>query len=158
MLQLIDPTQPIEWIHPADRLAPKGDKESADSFARRKAEWNPTVFGFLPMTEGDNRKFRAAILEGVEFKDELARVRHIMVETFLQRCLWIRNVQIPGLALELTAGEGGAAPTTVVTSREHKTRFLDTLPIEMWPAIYEALNNVSKLTEGQRGNSGAPSA
>lgn len=153
MIELVDPTIAIEWVHPFDRLKPRPEKMSAEEYEKTiRAKHNPTVLGILPMTEGVNRVMRAAITEGQEFKNDNERVRHIMVETFLRQVQYIRNVSIPGVQVSATEFKAGGKPEVVLKDNAHKLRFLDVLPIDYWPDIFEAINSYTALKAGQLGN------
>lgn len=127
LLPLIDPTQAIRWTHPVEKGAPEDQK---------------VRFWIRPLTQGESRRLSAIVeSEAGEAKGGGVAFRNYALNLFLAQVERIENVRYPG----------GGDPVTVET-RDAKMYFLDHLPLEMWPAIYAAIEKYSALQEGTEKN------
>jgi hypothetical protein len=121
VMRLIDPEQPIRWIHP----------EEMDSD-------NPTVFHLLPITEGVWRKIRALSPTRVDTGGAIIDEDGIRQEMFLRQVVAIENVTWPD-------GKNVAK----IEGRDAVAKFYDHMEPRYAEAIYIAIQNTGKLKEGE---------
>jgi hypothetical protein len=129
-MRLIDPDKGIPWIHPDER-----GQEGA------------TTFHIVPLSEGQSRRLMAA---HQNIKDGGAP--QIDIDKFLGD-LYLKNV----VRIDNVLWPGSTAPV-MITSVEDRLRFLECVPAGFMGAIYAAIQNLSKLDEGEVKNSDGSSA
>lgn len=122
-IRLIDPSQPISWVHPSER-----------------GKDNPTVFKIVALTEGRARALRAQYIMGPDNKTP--DINGFKMSMFLECVKAIENVTMPG----------DVVPRTI-NAPEDIRLFLDCLPVELVSPIYEAIQNITELDEGTLKNS-----
>lgn len=121
VMRLIDPEQPIRWIHPIERDNPA----------------HATVFCIVPLSEGVARKIKAAHPTRITNAGATMNEDVIRRDVFLSQVVRIDNVQWPG------------SPETVsITSVEDREHFFDSMPAQYGAAIYAAIQNTGDLDRG----------
>lgn len=131
MLTLVDPNEPILWIHP-DEYDKNGEPIPG-----------ATVFHIRPLTELASRKIKAAFPTRVKDGEVILNTEAIMQAVFIDRMAKIVNVEL----------KPGAGPTTL-EGREQMEKFLAHCPPLYMAPIYAAIQNSASLTETESKNSG----
>ena len=126
MLRLVDPKTPVRWVHPVEKDCPPDQR---------------TVFHIIPLTVGQDRRLHAAAAAKSDgtVADSMMK---FYVDLFTANVVRIDHVKNPD-------GSEGTANTT-----EEKVAFLDSLPVQFWPPIFQALQDISALDAGAEKNSG----
>jgi len=124
MLRLIDPKLPVRWIHPVERKCPAGQR---------------TVFHIIPLTVGQDRRLH---VEATKKSDGTiaGSMMAFYIDLFTSNVTLIEHVKMPD------DSEGSASTV------EQKIAFLDSLPVEFWPPIFQALQEISALDAGAEKN------
>lgn len=129
-MRLIDPEHGVRWVHPDERGVP-----------------DATVFHIVPMTEGQSRRLLAAH-QNIRSDGTLPQID---IDKFLSD-LYLKNV----IKIENVLWPRSAAPVTI-TSESDRLRFLECVPAGFMGAVYMAIQNLSKLDEGEVKNSSGSS-
>jgi hypothetical protein len=129
MLRLVDPTAAMPWWHPSERNLP--------------AEAERTVFWIVPLTVGQDRRLEAA-LGGTAIGESALRAQMASYyeRLFMSNVQRIENVMLPGMGTSCT-----------IESEADKRKFLDALPAQAWPPIFQAIQSLSALDAGTVKNS-----
>ena len=125
MLRLVDPNQPIRWIHPSDK-----DSDT------------PTIFHIIPLTEGQNRKLRAAHAPTIKGNTFSIDNKALMADMFESNVKLIENIPWP-------EGVGNAKTPA------DKKRYIECTPSEYMEDVYAAIQFTGDLDAGAVGNSEA---
>jgi hypothetical protein len=130
-MRLINPEKGVRWIHPDER-----DQDT------------PTIFHIVPLTEGQSRRLLAA---RQNIRADGGAVQ-IDIDKFLGD-LYLKNV----VQIDNVLWPGSTTPVTIATEAD-RLRFLECVPAGFMGPIYQAIQNLSKLDEGEIKNSGGSSA
>ncbi len=126
MLQLVDPSKPVVWVHPDDRSLPPNEQ---------------TLFHIKPLTEAQSRRLKTVhptkMVDGAIVLDTDA----MMYDLFIECVALIVNVKGTDEQPITFEGERGAR------------NFLEQFPPEHMEPIYAAIQRTGALREGEVGNS-----
>lgn len=131
MLTLIDPNRAIPWVHPKEKDEDGTPKDGA------------MIFNIRPLSESQARAIRGSHPTRIKDQTIVLSTDEIMTELFVSQVAKIENV-------DLVDGQG----KRVLSGPDDMKAFLDHAPPDIMQPIYDAIQDMGALTEGEVKNFG----